>query len=61
MLDMDDLKTINDNYGHTVGNKSLCGSPKSFDQLRVLDTAARWGGDEFVLILPETNEDAAWQ
>lgn len=60
MLDVDDFKAVNDTYGHDVGDKVLVELAKrSKAILREPDILARWGGEEFIIILPETDIRAA--
>lgn len=60
MVDADGLKVINDSYGHEAGNKMIKAVAKSIEScLRETDKLARYGGDEFIALLPETNCEAA--
>jgi len=55
-LDLDDFKSINDNFGHDNGDLALCHTAKCMNLLkRESDIVARFAGDEFVVILPSTN------
>jgi diguanylate cyclase (GGDEF)-like protein len=59
MIDLDHFKTLNDTYGHAAGDEALRNVTRAF-RLRDTDVLARWGGEEFVAILPGTDEEGAF-
>jgi diguanylate cyclase (GGDEF)-like protein len=61
MADLDNLKEVNDSYGHRAGDHVLAGVADVIrDGVRRIDTSARLGGDEYVVLLPETDPTGAF-
>jgi diguanylate cyclase (GGDEF)-like protein len=59
-IDLDHFKAVNDTYGHLIGSKLLAEIGYLIKaQLRLIDFAFRYGGDEFVVLLPQTGKDQA--
>jgi len=61
MFDLDHFKRINDDYGHSLGDEVIKIFAQKIQQTRESDISARIGGEEFVLLLPNTNEQGAYE
>lgn len=62
ILDVDHFKRVNDEHGHDVGDRALCSIAEVFDgTLRDYDTVGRWGGEEFLILLPDTALDSGFK
>lgn len=60
IFDIDNFKKINDSYGHECGDFILMSLTRSIkESIRVSDSFARWGGEEFIIMLPQTNCQSA--
>ena len=58
MFDIDHFKKVNDTYGHLIGDKTLITFASTINNsIRKTDTFARWGGEEFVILLPSVDEE----
>ncbi|HEY7827136.1 MAG TPA: GGDEF domain-containing protein, partial [Candidatus Limnocylindrales bacterium] len=58
--DLDELKALNDRYGHAAGDRLICTAAGLLkEQARSVDRVARVGGDEFYVLLPETDAEGA--
>ncbi|MGM0593051.1 MAG: biofilm regulation diguanylate cyclase SiaD [Pseudomonadota bacterium] len=61
IIDIDHFKRVNDRYGHEAGDQLLCELAQQLPKtLREYDVCGRWGGEEFLLIFPDTPQEAAF-
>ena len=59
LIDLDDFKDVNDAFGHQAGDRMLCETARRLSSLLTdSDTCARWGGDEFVVLVVDSDQDA---
>lgn len=62
LLDLDRFKEVNDRFGHSVGDDALVGVAEALrSSIRATDVVGRWGGEEFIVVLPETGLESARQ
>ncbi len=62
LFDVDHFKKVNDNHGHDIGDKVLIELTKLISKnIRTSDVFARWGGEEFVILMPNTGSDSAYK
>ena len=60
LLDLDHFKYINDTWGHPTGDRALQATAQALqNSVREYDAVGRWGGEEFILVLPETSPEVA--
>jgi len=60
MIDIDDFKSVNDRFGHPFGDMVLVGIARIIrERIRHIDTAGRYGGEEFLILMPQTATDVA--
>lgn len=60
IMDIDEFKKVNDKHGHPVGDTVLCETARLLtDNIRATDVLGRWGGEEFIIVCPETNAQGA--
>jgi diguanylate cyclase (GGDEF)-like protein len=60
LIDIDHFKSFNDTYGHLIGDEVLVKLAKTINKItRKTDTFGRWGGEEFIMVLPNTTKENA--
>ena len=60
IVDVDHFKSVNDRYGHAAGDQVLCAiAGRLSDHVRTMDLVGRWGGEEFIAVLPDAGPDVA--